>query len=45
MGSRMVWNCLTCYECQQTCPNLVQVTDVMYELRYLAAQAAMAREN
>lgn len=40
MGARMVWNCLTCYECQEACPNLVQVTDVMYELRYLAAQAA-----
>lgn len=45
MGARMVWNCLTCYECQEACPNLVQVTDVMYELRYLAAQAAMAQEN
>ncbi|MBU4563669.1 MAG: 4Fe-4S dicluster domain-containing protein [Desulfarculus sp.] len=40
MGARMVWSCLTCYECQEACPNLVQVTDVMYELRYLAAQAA-----
>jgi len=45
MGSRMVWNCLTCYQCQESCPNMVQVTDVLYELRYLASQAARALEN
>ncbi|MFH1035633.1 MAG: 4Fe-4S dicluster domain-containing protein [Pseudomonadota bacterium] len=44
MGSRMVWNCLTCYQCQEACPNSVQVTDILYELRYLAAQAASSPE-
>ena len=44
MGARMVWNCLTCYQCQEACPNLVPVTDVLYELRYLASQAAKAQE-
>ncbi len=45
MGARMVWSCLTCYQCQEACPNLVQVTDVLYELRYLASQAAKAQEG
>ncbi|OQY58968.1 MAG: hypothetical protein B6245_09080 [Desulfobacteraceae bacterium 4572_88] len=36
MGSRMVWNCLSCYMCQEHCPRGVKVTDVMYELRNLA---------
>jgi heterodisulfide reductase subunit C/nitrate reductase gamma subunit len=44
MGARMVWNCLTCYQCQEACPNLVQVTDILYELRNLAARAASASE-
>jgi heterodisulfide reductase subunit C/nitrate reductase gamma subunit len=44
MGSRMVWNCLTCYQCQEACPNMVQVTDILYELRYLAAKSASAPE-
>lgn len=44
MGARMVWNCLTCYQCQEACPNLVQVTDIFYELRYMAAKAADIRE-
>ncbi len=44
MGARLVWNCLTCYQCQEACPNLVQVTDILYELRYLAAKAASGLE-
>lgn len=33
MGSRMVWECLTCYKCQEYCPQGVRVTDILYELR------------
>ncbi len=40
MGARMVWNCLTCYQCQEACPNLVPVTDIFYELRNMAARSA-----
>ena len=35
-GSRMLWDCLTCYQCQEHCPQRVRVTDVFYELRNLA---------
>ncbi|MCF8031699.1 MAG: 4Fe-4S dicluster domain-containing protein [Desulfarculaceae bacterium] len=44
MGARMVWNCLTCYQCQEACPNLVPITDIFYELRNMAAKAARGGE-
>jgi heterodisulfide reductase subunit C len=36
LGSRMIWDCTTCYLCQEHCPQGVQVTDVFYELKNLA---------
>jgi heterodisulfide reductase subunit C/nitrate reductase gamma subunit len=33
LSSRMVWDCVTCYLCQEHCPQGVQVTDVLYELK------------
>jgi heterodisulfide reductase subunit C len=44
MGARMVWDCLTCYQCQEACPNLVPVTDIFYELRNMAARAVKGKE-
>ncbi|RJQ73271.1 MAG: 4Fe-4S dicluster domain-containing protein [Desulfobacteraceae bacterium] len=40
MGSRMLWYCLTCYQCQEHCPQGVKVTDIFYELKNLAATEA-----
>ena len=40
MGARMIWHCLTCYQCQEACPNLVPITDIFYELRNMAARSA-----
>ena len=37
-GSQMLWDCLTCYQCQEQCPQGVHVTDVLYELKNLAIQ-------
>jgi heterodisulfide reductase subunit C len=31
--SRMLWDCVTCYKCQEHCPQDVKVADVLYELR------------
>ncbi len=31
--SNMLWDCLTCYQCQENCPQGVAVTDVLYELK------------
>ena len=36
LGSRMVWDCVTCYMCQEHCPEGIRVADVLYELRNLA---------
>jgi heterodisulfide reductase subunit C/nitrate reductase gamma subunit len=33
LGSRMVWDCVSCYKCQEHCPQGVRVADVIYELR------------
>jgi heterodisulfide reductase subunit C len=37
-SSRMLWYCLGCYQCQEACPQGVRVTDVLYELKNLAAK-------
>jgi heterodisulfide reductase subunit C/nitrate reductase gamma subunit len=33
MDSRMMWDCLTCYKCQENCPQGVQITDIFYEIK------------
>lgn len=35
-GSNMLWSCLGCYECQESCPQGVCVTDIFYELKNMA---------
>jgi len=40
-GSNMLWDCLTCYQCQEQCPQGVHVTDVLYELKNLAVKRVM----
>jgi heterodisulfide reductase subunit C/nitrate reductase gamma subunit len=41
MGSKMLWYCLTCYQCQQHCPQGVKVTDIFFELKNLAVREAI----
>ncbi|MFW6114916.1 MAG: 4Fe-4S dicluster domain-containing protein [Thermodesulfobacteriota bacterium] len=38
LGSNMLWDCVTCYQCQEQCPQGVKVTEVLYELKNLAIQ-------
>jgi heterodisulfide reductase subunit C len=38
LGSRMVWDCASCYQCQEHCPEGIRVADIMLELRALAVQ-------
>jgi heterodisulfide reductase subunit C/nitrate reductase gamma subunit len=48
MGSRMVWDCVTCYKCQEHCPQGVRVADILYELRNEACRRldpSMVRED
>ena len=36
-GAKMIWNCLTCYQCQENCPQQVDVCDLMFGLKNEAA--------
>jgi len=40
LRSRMLWNCLGCYQCQQACPQGVEVADILYELKNMAIEQA-----
>jgi Fe-S oxidoreductase len=31
--SSMVWSCVTCYQCQDSCPQQIRVADLLFELR------------
>ena len=33
MGANMLWCCTTCYQCQENCPQKVDVTDILYDLK------------
>ncbi|MDM8522707.1 4Fe-4S dicluster domain-containing protein [Desulfococcaceae bacterium HSG8] len=37
-GCRMIWDCLTCYQCQEHCPQNVRVTDIFFELKTRAVR-------
>jgi heterodisulfide reductase subunit C len=39
-GSKMLWDCLTCYQCQEQCPQGVCITDVLYELKNFSVASA-----
>jgi len=38
-GARMIWDCLTCYKCQENCPQQVEVCDVLFRLKNVAVQS------
>lgn len=38
MFSSMVWNCATCYMCQEHCPQGIQVADILCSLRNRACE-------
>lgn len=40
LSSRMLWSCLGCYQCQQACPQGVEVADLLYELKNMAIEQA-----
>ena len=38
-GAGMIWDCLTCYQCQENCPQQVQVCDILWRLKNHAVQS------
>jgi heterodisulfide reductase subunit C len=39
-GAKMIWDCLTCYQCQENCPQQVEVCDLLFLLKNMAVQQA-----
>jgi heterodisulfide reductase subunit C/nitrate reductase gamma subunit len=39
-SARMIWDCLTCYQCQENCPQQVDVCDLLFRLKNFAMQQA-----
>ncbi|MBW1960020.1 MAG: 4Fe-4S dicluster domain-containing protein [Deltaproteobacteria bacterium] len=37
-GPRMLWDCVTCYQCQEHCPQKVNITDLFFQLKILAVK-------
>ena len=37
-GAKMIWDCLTCYKCQENCPQQVEVCDLLFDLKNTAAK-------
>jgi heterodisulfide reductase subunit C/nitrate reductase gamma subunit len=36
LGAGMIWDCLGCYNCQESCPQGIRVTDILFELKSIA---------
>ncbi|MFX1368997.1 MAG: 4Fe-4S dicluster domain-containing protein [Promethearchaeota archaeon] len=45
LSSREIWLCLTCFECQERCPQKVRVTDIFFDCKNLAAEEGMVPTN
>jgi heterodisulfide reductase subunit C len=39
-AAKMIWDCLTCYQCQENCPQQVDVCDLLYQLKNVAVEKA-----
>ena len=37
-GAKMIWDCLTCYKCQENCPQEVEVCDLLFDLKNVAVK-------
>lgn len=45
LSSREIWECLTCFQCQERCPQKVRITDILFDCKNLAAEAGFIPEN
>jgi heterodisulfide reductase subunit C len=41
LSSKEIWLCLTCFECQERCPQGVRVTDIFFDCKNLATEEGM----
>ena len=45
LSGKEIWECLTCFQCQERCPQNVRVTDIFFDCKNLAAEAGKVPEN
>ncbi|MFX1367390.1 MAG: 4Fe-4S dicluster domain-containing protein [Promethearchaeota archaeon] len=45
LSSKEIWECLTCFQCQERCPQKVRVTDIIFDLKNLAAEDGKVPAN
>lgn len=45
LSSKEIWLCLTCFECQERCPQVVRVTDILFDCKNLAAEEGWIPSN
>lgn len=45
LSSREIWECLTCFQCQERCPQKVRVTDIFFDCKNLAAEGGKIPEK
>ena len=45
LSSKEIWECLTCFQCQERCPQKVRVTDIFFDCKNLAAEERKVPEN
>jgi heterodisulfide reductase subunit C len=45
LSSKEIWLCLTCYECQERCPQRVRVTDIFFDCKNIAAEEGNIPSN
>ncbi len=45
LSSDEIWLCLTCFQCQERCPQKVRVTDIFFDCKNLAAEEGKVPAN
>ena len=45
LSSDEIWLCLTCFQCQERCPQKVRVTDIFFDCKNLAAEQGIVPPN
>lgn len=45
LSSNEIWLCLTCFQCQERCPQNVRVTDIFFDCKNLAAEEGKIPPN
>ncbi len=45
LSSDEIWLCLTCFQCQERCPQKVRVTDIFFDCKDLAAEEGKIPET